>query len=158
MKNKKTFYSKEYRSNTSPALASSITPDKILTRYALFYDLRSGNPDEVILDPFRPGDADRLNMYARKLMIENPSIEFNRLAKAGKFNNMSDDDYTEATRKITKLSKEVFGNAPLLNLFEALASITKLALSAPADKPEGLSVTGNAVSVQRFQLQRLEER
>ncbi len=119
-------------------------------KYSLDYDLTTGDVNDVIIEPDADEDPDMLNRLSKSLIIQNPASRFNDLVRSGIMNDMSDDDYNEAVRRVRILSDEVFMKAPGQNIFMVNAGLTKLFLNGAADKAQDFTATGKALTVQRF--------
>ena len=71
----------------------------------LTYDLEKFTG--LTIKPEEKEDPDLLHDYAQRLMIKNPAIRFSDLAKAGKMNDMCDEDYEQALKNIKLYVKAV---------------------------------------------------
>lgn len=89
--------------------------------------------DEKFLDltivPGMREDPDILHDYANRLKIKNPAVGFADMARAGLFNEMSDEDYDNALRRM-KLVSTFFNSKSEANVFHVLAEAMKYILSS----------------------------
>jgi hypothetical protein len=88
----------------------------------MFLDLDYNNENFVglTIEPTATEDADTLHNYANNLVLKNPAITFSEMAKAGLFNDMSDEDYKVALENVKLVSSEFFESKPEVNIFHVL--------------------------------------
>ena len=90
----------------------------------------------LTIKPEEKEDPDLLHDYAQRLMIKNPAIRFSDLAKAGKMNDMCDEDYEQALKNIKLVSAEFFGSNAYANVFHVLDAALTYILSQRDPIPE----------------------
>ncbi|MCR5502153.1 MAG: hypothetical protein K6F53_04035 [Lachnospiraceae bacterium] len=83
---------------------------------------------DLMIAPEMRENPDTLHDYAGRLKIRNPALDFAEMAKAGRFNDMSDEDYEIALRRIKTVSS-FFSNKPDANIFHILAESIKYILA-----------------------------
>ncbi|MCR4839443.1 MAG: hypothetical protein K5897_11020 [Eubacterium sp.] len=81
---------------------------------------------KLVLVPGKDEDPDTLYALSRELLVENPAIPFTRKAKSGKFNDLTDDDYTEILNRTKLLGNYVFEKKTNLNIFQLAVSLLKI--------------------------------
>ncbi len=90
----------------------------------------------LTIKPEEKEDPDMLCEYAKRLMIKNPAIVFTELAKAGRMNDMCDEDYEQALKNIKLVSAEFFGSNAYANVFHVLDAALTYILSQRDPIPE----------------------
>ena len=118
----------------------------------MYFDInydRKAEVDSVILRPDenRNEDPDVLHEYSKMLKISNPSIRFVKLAKEGKFNHYSDQEYRSMLNDIKELNELLFKNRPSMNIFQLLADMMEQILKNYRFSQTGTDrETGNGTS------------
>ncbi len=92
--------------------------------------------------PNEKENPDLLYDYAQSLKIKNPACTFSEIAKAGKFNCMSDDDYRHALELVKTVSM-FFNSKPEANVFHVLAEAISFILRQKRAKEESNIETGS---------------
>jgi len=100
----------------------------------MYFDLNYDDSKfrDLTIEPSEKEDPDMLHGYAQKLKITNPAVTFSKLAKAGDFNRMSDEDYELALKRI-KIVCGFFGDKTNENVFHVLAEAINYILSREED-------------------------
>ncbi len=83
----------------------------------------------LTIEPDVNEDANMLHNYANTLVLKNPALTFSEMAKAGMFNNMSDEDYRDALDNVKFISKEFFDSKSKANIFHVLDKALSYVLS-----------------------------
>ncbi len=82
----------------------------------------------LIIRPDKNDDPDVLHNYSKILKIRNPAIRFSELAKMGKFNECSDQDYSVMLNSIKEFDRLFFMKKVDVNVFQLLADMTEYIL------------------------------
>ena len=88
----------------------------------------------VVIRPEERENEDLLHNYANTLKVKNAAISFSDMAKAGLFNDMSDDQYRSALEKIKTIGT-FFDNKREANVFHLLAEAINYILQLPDPGP-----------------------
>lgn len=97
----------------------------------MFYDFNYDSGAELeglIIRPEKSEDPDVLNNYSKILKVRNPKIRFTELARMGKFNDYSDQDYSLMLNSIKELNRLFFKDRISVNVFQLLADMTEYIL------------------------------
>ena len=97
-------------------------------KYLLTYNTKNSAPEDLCLEPEYFENENELYKYSTILNVKNPASDFNELVMQGKMNEMSDDDYAIAARRMKFISEKIFRNLPSSNIFMLNELLTKYAL------------------------------
>ncbi|MBQ9277803.1 MAG: hypothetical protein IJ224_04125 [Lachnospiraceae bacterium] len=89
---------------------------------------------DVILDPEENEDEDKLYVYSQLLNVENPALDFTRRAKKGEFNDLTDEEYEFALKRIEFISDFFFKKMAKVNIFLLTADLLRYVMKS-IDEP-----------------------
>lgn len=92
--------------------------------FNLSYD-DNGNVTDIVLKPGINEEADKLHDYSCILKVKNPALDFSEMAKAGVFDEITDEEYEKAITKIKDISKNCFDNSSEVNIFRLVVALMK---------------------------------
>ena len=89
----------------------------------VYYDKE--DVEDVVLKPIKKEDIDKLYVYSQIINIKNPAIMFSEDAKAGFFNELTDEEYYIALERIKFVSETFFNKVTETNIFQLTADLLK---------------------------------